>query len=664
MMRRPLPWWVKLAMLMCLFPLSPLWRPDAQSFETLLDWNQPWLFDQTGRELGTEWVSFDYLPDDLWLGPGAGLLGFELDEDAYLNYGRINTAVRTPGSGGPITLYCRTSFSFTGDSNNLMVAATNLIDDGAVFYLNGTEVARFRISSDQTSSTLASDHEASDGALDVFTLTNLSLLRQGPNVMAAEVHQSSSVSMDVLFGMKLVAIRPVPLRITNQPASQVVISGSTLQLAVGVNGTPAAYQWYQNGAAISRGTNAALSVISVTTNTQGDYFVVVTNVISAATSGVAKITVLADTVGPRAIDAVGNPAFVTAPTVAVSFNEVLLPGLSTNPPGNIVLYAGTNYSTPIRLTNILYAFTSRPMLVLFPSDPLWKPYGDYFVLIRRVVDRAGNWSAPDVRVPVRWTSVSNLVHFSDPWEFHDAAYFDPEVFSADPPWYATNYSTASSPWWGRGPGVFFVDYLPPAASCLGAPLLQPIAYQPEPTLFRRSFVVPEGLSRVGDLRLRFIVDDGMVLFLNGRELARYNMGPGPVTEASIASGAFESVCVSNLLVTSSNLPPGTNVLAAAVTQFHSFAHGADTTFGLEMDFVNTWISPLPPEPPLEECLLILSRGDAGLQLSWNTNFTALELQYQTNLDTRLPWLGVSNQANPFLLPASPPAAFYRLWSPD
>ena len=638
-------------------------RLGAQTFQTLVDWRQPWVFDQTGRDLGPDWVSSNYVPDFSWEGPGPGLFGYETDQGLFLNLERIHSSLKPPFSGGEITTYFRTTFNFTGDTAMLVVAATNLIDDGAVFYLNGTEVARFRVPLFQTASTLALDHEASGGAVDVFTITNLSLLRQGENSLAAELHQSSPTSPDVLFGTKLVAIRTVPLSITRDLQPQVVVSGDTLRLSIGLIGNPAVYRWYRNGTFVSGGTNAVFTVGVATTNVQGDYSVVVTNLFSAVTSRVARVTVLPDTVGPRVVEALGGTNSRGAPVVTLHFSEPLNGGLSLSPPDNLMLYSGASYGQPVLVTNRTYNFFAFPTVTLYPDDPGWKPLGDYFVHVRRVVDARGNWSAPDVRVPVRWTSVTNLVRMEDEWEFHDAAFFDPAVFTADPPWYDPGYSTAGNPWWGRGSGVFYVDYIPPAASCLSAPLRQPVSYQDEPTLFRRTFLVPDGISPVGSLQIRYIADDGMVLFLNGQEVWRYNTEPGPVAASSVATQAFNPVCATSVTISGTTLSPGLNHLAVAISQASSAQNGVDTTFGLELDYVSTWISTVPAEPLPGERRLAWSQGSGGGWLTWDTNFSGLELQRQLSYGAGAPWIGVSNQANPFLLPVPSPAAFYRLWKP-
>jgi len=46
-------------------------------------------------------------------------------------------------------------------------------------------------------------------------------------------------------------------------------------------------------------------------------------------------------------------------------------------------------------------------------------------------------------------------------------------------------------------------------------------------------------------------------------------------------------------------------------------------------------------------VLTSTRAGDGVQLSWPTAFGGCSLQYKTNLNAALPWITVSNQANPY-----------------
>jgi len=93
--------------------------------------------------------------------------------------------------------------------SGFQLVATNYIDDGAVYYLNGIEVGRLRITANPVVySTLAANQPA-EGQTEVLTFSTNSLVA-GDNVMAVEVHQSSccgsGTSSDDVFGMSLAAV--------------------------------------------------------------------------------------------------------------------------------------------------------------------------------------------------------------------------------------------------------------------------------------------------------------------------------------------------------------------------------------------------------------------------------------------------------------------------
>lgn len=85
---------------------------------------------------------------------------------------------------------------------------------------------------------------------------------------------------------------PVAPSISTQPANQTGTVGGSVMLTVVASGTATlAYQWQHEGSNVATGTNASLTLISLTTNDAGNYQVVVTNSAGSATSSVASVTV-------------------------------------------------------------------------------------------------------------------------------------------------------------------------------------------------------------------------------------------------------------------------------------------------------------------------------------------------------------------------------------
>jgi hypothetical protein len=96
----------------------------------------------------------------------------------------------------------------------------------------------------------------------------------------------------LLFAFLLAAQLPAQT-ITNQPMSQVLVSGDTATLSVAVSGAEIpAYQWRCNGTNITGETGATLTIAGMTVAQSGRYDVVVSNSLGVVTSAVARVTAI------------------------------------------------------------------------------------------------------------------------------------------------------------------------------------------------------------------------------------------------------------------------------------------------------------------------------------------------------------------------------------
>jgi hypothetical protein len=173
--------------------------------------------------------------------------------------------------------------------------ATNLIDDGAVFYLNGVEATRLRMPAGAITRTNLASAQPPGGDATAFEVLSFpaSLVVAGDNVIAVEVHQQSDTSTDVVFGMSLFAeegFAPVILDPT-LPANTLGLQSRPVILSVTATGAPPpAYQWFRQGAAILNATNATFTIASMVAGAAGDYFVRITNAAGSTDSRVAAIS--------------------------------------------------------------------------------------------------------------------------------------------------------------------------------------------------------------------------------------------------------------------------------------------------------------------------------------------------------------------------------------
>ncbi len=147
------------------------------------------------------WQNVDY-DDSTWLsGPGA--FGLPFDEIIPAPF-VMRTVIRPSENGGPITTYFRASFNLSASNTNAMIQLRGVFDEGAVAYVNGTEVWRVRMPNGPiTTSTLSSnatEPHVLAGPLDLYAP---GLLRPGSNVVAVELHQVTPVSGDAVMGLIL-----------------------------------------------------------------------------------------------------------------------------------------------------------------------------------------------------------------------------------------------------------------------------------------------------------------------------------------------------------------------------------------------------------------------------------------------------------------------------
>jgi hypothetical protein len=658
--RRPLsPGFLKrILALATLLGLAPGVTPvQAQQVTTLIQFTDVWRYDQSGQELGTAWRTNSYA-DSEWAS-GMGLLGTEPNTPmVYTVHAPISTPLII--SSTVTTYFFRTTFNFAGTTNGLSLVASNLVDDGFVIYLNGRESGRARVPANQNAATMAVGGPASEGLLETTSMTNLALLREGENLIAVEVHQAGPASSDVMWGMKLLAIQATPLAITSQPRSLFVALGHPVTLFVGISGGPAFYRWEKDGV-VQSSTSNTLTIASAQLASAGDYRVIVTNSISAVTSSVATLTVVADTFGPTILAAIGNniPNGGGTPfgsnTINVLFSEDVSAISARNTNNYTVTRLGT--TNTVHILSALHSTALGVLLIVDASDPDWIPGGDYVLAISNVTDTRGNVIAPDSRVAVSWLQTTNVIH--DAWRFHNSWIFDPYPIATN--WYACDFIEGS--WWADGHGCFYFGPSQEITFCGETVWVTPTGFQPEPVLFRTSFDWPTSLPTTDVvLRPRFVVDDGAVFYLNGVEIARYNMPGGPISETTRAATIIATpLCFTNVAWTVTNLVSGSNCLAVGVFQAAN-ATDADVTFCFELDarYPVTPALALEPAP----ALTATPQGADQLRLSWTGHGYALESATSLSLGSTSypvgPWQQVTNMSNPYTNRLDELQRFFRL----
>ena len=181
----------------------------------VFDITQSWKFSVEGFA-SSAWTA-PGLDDSTWSGPGSGLLWVDVrptGPNPAVEPKNTQMPANPANSGYPYrTYYFRTHFTLASPGTGSSLAISAFVDDGAVFYLNGSEIYRLRMNANPDSQTLALTYPCNGDAIctDDFLIPPESIpsLVAGDNVLAVEVHNYNALSADITFGMSLDQIIPV-----------------------------------------------------------------------------------------------------------------------------------------------------------------------------------------------------------------------------------------------------------------------------------------------------------------------------------------------------------------------------------------------------------------------------------------------------------------------
>jgi hypothetical protein len=181
-----------------LFVLCSVAAPQVLFAQTLVPAGSVWKYLDNGSNQGTAWraVSFN---DSGWAS-GPAQLGYgDGDEATVVGFG-------PSASNKYVTTYFRHSFTVNNPSAYTSLRLRLLRDDGAVVYLNGTEVLRSNMPAGTISFTTLAVTWLGEPEESTFveTSVNPGLLVSGVNVLAVEVHQATGDSSDLSFDLELI----------------------------------------------------------------------------------------------------------------------------------------------------------------------------------------------------------------------------------------------------------------------------------------------------------------------------------------------------------------------------------------------------------------------------------------------------------------------------
>ena len=188
----------KLFLLIILFTI-PVFSYANIDPDTLISKSSLWKYLDNGTNQGTAWTLLSF-NDSAWLSGFAELGYGDNDETTIIGYG-------PDPNNKYITTYFRQTFNISNASLYRGLRMNLKRDDGAIVYINGTEVYRSNMPSGPVTYTTLAKAAISGGAEKYFTLISLynASILTGMNQIAVEVHQNAVTSSDISFDMDLIA---------------------------------------------------------------------------------------------------------------------------------------------------------------------------------------------------------------------------------------------------------------------------------------------------------------------------------------------------------------------------------------------------------------------------------------------------------------------------
>ncbi len=537
--------------------------------------NSSWHYlDNNTRPANWDDSGFD---DGLWK-IGYGELGYgDGDEETVISFGPNATTKY-------ITSYFRKTIDIPNPSSYLNFTFSVKRDDGFVLYVNGTEVAR----NNMPAGTVAHATLASSGIEDAEILVTVpsSAFVAGRNVIAVEMHQNAANSSDLSFDLQLYGnFGPQP-----------IISFSAPWKYLDNNTRPAGWEttafndasWALGNAELGFGDGDEATLVSFGPDANNKYittyFRKTVNIPNPNSFGSFTINLVRD----------------DGAVIYVNGIEVV----RSNMPA-----AAITHST-LASTNI--GGTAEDAVHTYAIPTTYFVSGNNVIAVEVHQDQVTS-SDLSFRLELigSGTPIENppLMVYGTTWKYLDNG------TDQGTAWQGTGFNDAS---WSQGPAEFGYGDGDEATV---------VSFGPDPnnkyvtTYFRTNFTV-NNLSSYQSLQLNVIRDDGIVIYVNGVEVARDNLPAGPINYLTTAVNTIGNEAETTPVVfnlSTAYFVEGNNTIAVEI---HQRANGTDisTDLSFRMEILGSQVGEGTP---------ILTRG-AYLQMG---NQSDLTIRWRTNLPT-------------------------------
>ena len=481
-------------------------------------------------------------------------------DDVRFNFVSEPLPLRTSLPTGRTTHYFRSRFEFSGEPRDaIALLLTAAADDGAVFYLNGTEIYRHNMPAGAVGHATAASSAVGNAKFFAPVTLPASALVRGTNVLAVEVHQAAGgAGGDVLFGAGLTA-RVNPLGTPPPVALNEVAGAADAQFAV---------ELMNHGTAPLDLGGYVLASSAGTAGSPRQH------TLPAGTS-LAPGGRLALTEGQLGFDALnGDKLFLYSPGRSRLLDAVAVAATARG-------RSGPEGTGPWR----------------FVTSPTFGGANAVQLRDEVVISEIMYHRRPDAAVPAV-VQESRLVAIDSVWK-HDQSGRD-----LGPDWRQVGYNDAA---WPAGAGLLYVE-----DAALPGPKNTPLTIGRNTYYFRKTFTYNGGGPV--ELTLNPVVDDGAVFYLNGVEIHRQNMTPGAVAYATPAAAiVVDATYAGPITVPAVALVQGTNVLAVEVHQAHT--DSTDVAFGAELTARVPTTPAVPFRESSEQWVELHNRSAAALDLS-------------------------------------------------
>ncbi len=204
------------------------WYKAEPAVDPLIAKGTTWLYLDDGSDQGTSWQDPGF--DDSNWKSGQAQLGYgDGDEATVISYG-------PDGGNKYITTWFRKHFRVSAPLPAGYLRLEMLCDDAAIVYLNGREVLRYNLPTGTVTYRTTALSAVYGEAEQRYTAYYIpaSLLHEGENILAVEVHQVSAVSSDLSFDLTLgkekMDVGETP--VSTLPQWTVTVSGDTTLVAL------------------------------------------------------------------------------------------------------------------------------------------------------------------------------------------------------------------------------------------------------------------------------------------------------------------------------------------------------------------------------------------------------------------------------------------------